>query len=47
MTNRAVIIISKGMAELLNRAGWLRGSWYIKTINSFIAVGISASIYFK
>ena len=47
MTNRAVIITSKAMTELLNRAGWLSGSWYIKTINSFIAVGISASIYFK
>ena len=47
MTNRAVIITSKAMTELLNRAGWLRGSWYIKTINSFIAVGISASNYFK
>jgi hypothetical protein len=47
MTNRAVIITSKAMTELLNRAGWLRGSWYIETINSFIAVGISASIYFK
>jgi hypothetical protein len=47
MTNRAVIITSKAMTELLNRAGWLRGSRCIKTINSFIAVGISAGIYFK